>query len=351
MNRDFLVRFLSTVSPSGFEEEAVQVWTEEARKFAERTWRDLHGNAFAVVNERGSPRVMLAGHADEIGLMVSHVTDQGYIYVRPIGGWDPQILPGQRVWIRTKTGRVLGLVGRKPIHLLEDEERKKAVRVEDIWVDIGAKNKGEALQKVSIGDPVVLAWDPAFLNEELLVARGIDDRIGAFVVLEALRLLFGLNPKAAVFAVATVQEELGLRGARTSAYGLDPKVGIAVDVCHATDHPGTEGDKKKLGDIKVGGGPVIARGPNINPRLFELLVKVAEEEKIPYQIEPAPAPTGTDANAIQITRAGVATALISIPNRYMHSPCEVVSVVDLDNAAKLMAQAVARLTDDTDFIP
>lgn len=351
MTRDFLVRFLSTVSPSGFEEEAVQVWTEEARKFAERTWRDLHGNAFAVVNERGSPRVMLAGHVDEIGLMVSHVTDQGYIYVRPIGGWDPQILPGQRVWIRTKTGRVLGLVGRKPIHLLEDEERKKAVRVEDIWVDIGAKNKGEALQKVSIGDPVVLAWDPAFLNEELLVARGIDDRIGAFVVLEALRLLTKLNPKAAVFAVATVQEELGLRGARTSAYGLEPKVGIAVDVCHATDHPGTEGDKKKLGDIKVGGGPVIARGPNINPRLFELLVKVAEEEKIPYQIEPAPAPTGTDANAIQITRAGVATALISIPNRYMHSPCEVVSVVDLDNAAKLIAQAVARLTDDTDLIP
>lgn len=351
MTRDFLVSFLSTVSPSGFEEEAVQVWTEEARKFAERTWRDLHGNAFAAVNERGSPRVMLAGHADEIGLMVSHVTDQGYIYVRPIGGWDPQILPGQRVWIRTKNGRVLGVVGRKPIHLLEDEERKKAVRVEDIWVDIGAKNKGEALQKVSIGDPVVLAWDPAFLNEELLVARGIDDRIGAYVVLEALRLLTNLNPKAAVFAVATVQEELGLRGARTSAYGLDPKVGIAVDVCHATDHPGTEGDKKKLGDIKVGGGPVIARGPNINPRLFELLVKVAEEEKIPYQIEPAPAPTGTDANAIQITRAGVATALISIPNRYMHSPCEVVSVVDLDNAAKLIAQAVAVLADDTDFIP
>ncbi len=351
MTRDFLVSFLSTVSPSGFEEEAVQVWTEEARKFAERTWRDLHGNAFAAVNERGSPRVMLAGHVDEIGLMVSHVTDQGYIYVRPIGGWDPQILPGQRVWIRTKNGRVLGVVGRKPIHLLEDEERKKAVRVEDIWVDIGAKNKGEALQKVSIGDPVVLAWDPAFLNEELLVARGIDDRIGAYVVLEALRLLTNLNPKAAVFAVATVQEELGLRGARTSAYGLDPKVGIAVDVCHATDHPGTEGDKKKLGDIKVGGGPVIARGPNINPRLFELLVKVAEEEKIPYQIEPAPAPTGTDANAIQITRAGVATALISIPNRYMHSPCEVVSVVDLDNAAKLIAQAVAVLADDTDFIP
>lgn len=350
-DREFLVRFLSTISPSGFEEEAARVWIEEAKKFAERTWRDLHGNAFAVVNENGSPRIMLAGHMDEIGLMVAYITDQGYIHVRPIGGWDPQILPGQRVCIRTKTGRVLGVVGRKPIHLLEDEERKKAVRVEDIWVDIGAKNKEEAMKKVAIGDPVVLAWDPAFLNEDLLVARGIDDRIGAYVVLEALRVVKELKPKAAVFAVATVQEELGLRGARTSAFGLDPKVGIAVDVCHATDHPGTEGDKKKLGEIKVGAGPVIARGPNINPKLFELLVKVAEEEKIPYQLEPAPAATGTDANAIQITRAGVATALISIPNRYMHSPCELVSLADLQNAAKLVGHAVARLEDDTDLIP
>lgn len=350
-DKEFLVRFLSTISPSGFEEEAARVWSEEAKTFAERVWRDLHGNAFAAVNEKGSPRVMLAGHMDEIGLMVSHVDDKGYLYLRPIGGWDAQILPGQRVWIRTKNGRVLGVVGRKPIHLLEEEERKKAVRVEDVWVDIGAKSKEEALKKVGIGDPVVLAWDPAFLNDDLLVARGIDDRIGAYVVLEALRLLKDLRPKAAVFAVATVQEELGLRGARTSAYGLDPKVGIAVDVCHATDHPGTEGDKKKLGDIKVGAGPVIARGPNINPKLFELLVQVAEEEKIPYQIEPAPAATGTDANAIQITRAGVATALISIPNRYMHSPCEIVSFADLQNAAKLIAQAVARLSDDTDLIP
>ena len=350
-NKEFLVRFLSTISPSGFEEEAARVWIEEAKTFSERTWRDLHGNAFAVVNEKGSPRVMLAGHMDEIGLMVAHVDDKGFLYLRPIGGWDAQILPGQRVWIRTKNGRVLGVVGRKPIHLLEDEERKKAVRVEDVWVDIGAKNKEEALKKVAIGDPVVLAWDPAFLNEDLLVARGIDDRIGAYVVLEALRFVKDLRPRAAVFSVATVQEELGLRGARTSAYGLDPKVGIAVDVTHATDHPGTEGDKKKLGDIKVGGGPVIARGANINPKLFELLVKVAEEEKIPYQIEPAPAATGTDANAIQITRAGVATALISIPNRYMHSPCEIVSLSDLQHAAKLIAHTVARLSDDTDLIP
>lgn len=347
----FLEQFLSTVSPSGFEEEAAEVWRAEADGFADRTWIDLHGNAFAALNENGSPRVMLAGHMDEIGLMVAHVTDQGYLYLRPIGGWDPQILPGQRVWIKTRNGRVLGVVGRKPTHLLEDEERRKAVRVEDLWVDIGTPTKEEALKKVAIGDPVVVAQDPAYLSPDLLVARGIDDRIGSFVVLEALRILKGLRANAAAFAVATVQEEVGLRGARTSAFGLDPKVGIAVDVCHATDHPGTEGDKKKLGEINLGKGPVIARGPNINPKLFELLVHTAEDNKIPYQIEPAPTATGTDANAIQISRAGVATALVSIPNRYMHSPCEVVSISDLENAAKLIAQTVALLSEETDLIP
>lgn len=347
----FLERFLSTVSPSGFEEGAAAVWLEEAKGFADRTWKDLHGNAFASVNESGAPRVMLAGHMDEIGLMVSYINDKGYLYVRPIGGWDTQILPGQRVWIQGRSGRVLGVIGRKPIHLLEDEERKKVVKIEDLWIDIGARSKEEAEKRVSIGDPVVLAYGPEGLTEELLVARGIDDRIGAYVVLEALRLLKDLKPKCAAFAVATVQEEIGLRGARTSAYGLNPKVGIAVDVTFTTDTPGTEGEKKKLGEIELGKGPVIARGPNINPRLFQLLVDTAEREKIPYQVEAAPRGTGTDANAIQLTRAGVATALVSIPNRYMHSPCEIVALSDLEHAAKLIAHACVRLEEDTDLVP
>lgn len=347
----FLERFLSTISPSGFEVDAAAVWREEAGKFAQRTWADLHGNAFASLNETGAPRVMLAGHMDEIGLMVSHIDDHGYLYVRAIGGWDSQMLPGQRVWIQTKNGRVLGVIGRKPIHLLEDEERKKVVRPEDLWIDIGSASKEETQKRVAIGDPVVLAHNPEHLSEDLLVARGVDDRIGAFVALEALRHLKALKPKAAVFAVATVQEEIGLRGARTSAYGLDPTVGIAVDVCHTTDTPGTEGDKKKLGEIKLGNGPVLARGPNINPKLFDLLVATAKKAKIPYQIEPAPGGTGTDANAMQLTRAGVATALVSIPNRYMHSPCEVVSLKDVDNAAKLIAHSVARLDANSDLVP
>ena len=347
----FLERFLTTISPSGFETDAAAVWREEAATFAQRTWADLHGNAFASLNEAGAPRVMLAGHMDEIGLMISHITDSGYLYTRPIGGWDAQVLPGQRVWVHTKKGRVLGVIGRKPIHLLADEDRKNVVKIEDLWIDIGAKAKAEAQKRVEIGDPIVLAHDPARLADDLLVARGVDDRIGGFVALETLRHLKALKPKAAVFAVATVQEEIGLRGARTSAYGLDATVGIAVDVCHTTDTPGTEGDKKKLGEIGLGKGPVIARGPNINPKLFDLLIATAKKAKIPFQIEAAPGGTGTDANAMQLSRAGMATALVSIPNRYMHSPCEIVSLRDVENAAKLIAHTVAGLTANTDLVP
>ncbi len=349
--REFLFTYLSAISPSGFEEEAARVWRREAERFAERVWVDLHGNSFAVINEGREPRIMLAGHTDEIGFMITHIDEKGYLYFRGIGGWDPQVLPGQRVWIKTRGGRVLGVIGRKPIHLLQDEERKKVVRFEDLWIDIGARDGDEARKRVAIGDPAVLAHDPAVLSGDLIVSRGIDDKIGAFVVLEALRVLKDLSPSGAVYAVATVQEELGLRGARTSAFGINPRVGIAVDVTFATDNPGTEGEKRKLGEIKLGGGPVIARGANVNPKLFELLVETAETEKIPYQIEAAPGATGTDANAMQLTRAGVATALVSVPNRYMHSPCEVVSLSDLENAAALIAHAVARIDPDTDLLP
>lgn len=351
VNWDFLKRFLTVISPSGFEEEAAKVWLEEAGGFADRTWKDYHGNAIAAVNESGRPRVMLAGHMDEIGLMVTYIDDKGYLYVQPIGGWDTQVLPGQRVWIKGKGGIVLGVVGRKPIHLLEDEERKKVVKFKELWVDIGASSREEAEKRVSVGDPAVLAYGPEKLTDELLVARGIDDRVGAYVVLEALRLLKELGPKCAAFSVATVQEEIGLRGAKTSAFGLEPQIGIAVDVTFTADTPGTEGEKKRLNDLKLGKGPVISRGPNINPKLFELLVDTAEREGIPYQVEPAPRGTGTDANAIQLTRAGVATALVSIPNRYMHSPCEIVAFSDLENAAKLLAHTLARIDESTELIP
>ncbi|MFQ6117946.1 MAG: M42 family peptidase, partial [Candidatus Bipolaricaulia bacterium] len=239
-SKDFLKRYMETISPSGFEEEASKVWREEAEGFADRTWVDLHGNSFALVNEGGSPRVMLAGHADEIGLMISYIDEHGFLYFRGIGGWDPQVLPGQRVWIKTKKGKIAGMIGRKPIHLLDQEERKKVVKLEDLWIDIGAKDKEEAEKLVSIGDPVVLAYGFEELRNGIAVSRGFDDKSGAFVVLEAARLLSQLEPKAEIYAVATVQEEVGLRGARTSAFGIDPKVGIAVDVGFATDTPGMD---------------------------------------------------------------------------------------------------------------
>jgi len=347
----FLRRYMESTSPSGFEEEASLLWRNQADRFADRTWVDMHGNSFALVNEGGTPRIMLAGHADEIGLMITYVDEKGYLSFIGIGGWDPQVLPGQRVRIRGKGRPVLGVIGRKPIHLLQEEERKKVVKMEDLWIDIGAKDKEEAATLVEIGDPAVLDYGFADLRNDLVVARGLDDRVGAFVVLEAARLLATMSPKAAVYAVATVQEEIGLRGAKTSAFGIDPLVGIAVDVGFATDTPGMESEKKKVGEAAVGKGPLVARGPNINPPLFSLFVETAKEKKIPYQIEGTPRGTGTDANAIQLTRAGVATGLLSVPNRYMHSPCEIVHLTDLENTSKLIAHTVTKIDPETNFLP
>jgi len=346
---EFLKRLMETISPSGFEQEAALVWTEEAKTFAERVWTDAHGNAYALVNEGGSPRVMLAGHMDEIGLMITHIDDQGFLYFRPIGGWDPQILQGQRVWVRTREGKVPGVIGKKPVHLIKQEERDKVTKIEDLWIDIGVKNKEEAEKLVQIGDPAVLAYGFEEFRSNLVMARGFDDKAGAFVVLEAARLLSKLNPKAEVYAVATVQEEVGLRGARTSAFAIDPKVGIAVDVEFATDFPAMDAEVKRLGEVKMGAGPVIVRGANITPKVFDLLVEVAKERGIPHQLIGYPSGTGTDANVIQLTRAGVATGLLGVPNRYMHSPCEIVSLEDLESTFKLMAYAVERIDETMGF--
>ncbi len=346
---EFLKRLMETISPSGYEEEAARVWLKEAETFADRAWVDQHGNAYALVNEGGKPRVMFAGHMDEIGLMITHIDENGFLYFAGIGGWDPQILQGQRVWIRTKAGRITGVIGKKPIHLIKTEERDKATKLEDLWIDIGAKNKADAQGEVNIGDPVVLAHGFEEFKNGLALSRGFDDKSGAFVVLEAARLLTQLKPEAEVYAVATVQEEIGLRGARTSAYGIDPKVAVAVDVEFATDFPSMEAEKKKIGEVKMGGGPVIVRGANINPKVFNLLVETAKKHKLPHQVVGYPSGTGTDANAIQLNRAGVATALIGIPNRYMHSPCELVSLDDLENAARLIARFTEQIDEELEF--
>lgn len=350
---NFLKDLLNAIGPSGYEEETAGIWKKYAEKYADRVFTDYHGNSFAVLNEDGKPRVMLAGHIDEIGFMVKYIDEHGFIYFAPVGGWDIQIPEGQRVWIKTKNGRVLGAIGKKPIHLLSEEERKKIPKFKDLWIDIGASSKEEVEKIIKLGDPIVLAHDFAELKNGNIIARGMDDRVGAFVVIEALRILKeeGGDLKASVFSVATVQEELGLRGARTSAFRVNPDVGIAVDVTFTSDFPGVSREKETIGEIALGKGPVIARGPNINPRVFDMLVETAEEEKIPYQIEAIPRGTGTDANVIQLTREGVATALISIPNRYMHTPCEIVNLNDLENAARLIAAFIRRLDVEKDFRP
>lgn len=346
---EFLKRLLATISPSGYEDEAAQVWAAEAKTFADEVRMDTQGNVIAVVHKGGKPRVMLAGHMDEIGFMITHIDDQGFLYFGQIGGWDPQIAQGQRVWIRTAAGRVLGVIGKKPIHLIKEEERTKVTKTDELWIDIGAKDRAEAEKLVRIGDPVVVDYGFAELRNGLVVSRGFDDKAGAFTVLEAGRILAQLKPKAEVHIVATVQEEVGLRGAHTSAFGIDPLVGIAVDVGFATDFPTMADDQKRLGIAKVGQGPLIARGPTYNHKVVQLLIETAQALKIPYQIHAEPRGTGTDAYAMQMTRAGIAAGLVSIPNRYMHSPCEIVSLADLENAYTLIAHTVARIDEKMSF--
>ena len=345
---EFLKGLMETISPSGFEEEAVKVWKERTKNFADEVKTDVHGNTIAVLNKNGKPRIMLAGHIDEIGYMVKYIDKEGYVYFSTIGGVDLHLVPGQRVWLKTKKAKVLGVVGRKPKHLLEEEEKKKISKIEELYIDIGAKDEKEARSILDIGDPAVPAVGFEALRDDLVVARGFDDKAGAFIVSETLRLLSQEKIKSSVYGVATVQEEIGLRGAKTSAYGISPDIGIAIDVTFATDCPGM--DKRKIGDIKLGGGPVINRGPNVTSKVFDLLIETAEQERIPYQVDSTPGATPTDANVLQLTKAGVATGLVSIPNRYMHTPVEVVSLKDLENISKLLSSFILRIDEKKNFI-
>jgi endoglucanase len=345
----FLKTLLETPSPSGFERPIQDVVRNWARAYAAEVRTDRHGNVIAVVNPGGQPRVMLAGHCDQIGLMVQYIDDNGFLYVQPIGGWDMQILLGQYLTVWTREGPLTGVVSRRAPHLLTSDERNKVPQFTDVWVDIGARDHKEAESLVANGDPVTVALGYRPLRNDLAASPAMDDKVGVWTVMEALRLLHGRSLQASVYCVSTVQEEIGLRGAATSAYGIHPTVGIAVDVCHATDTPGN--DKKTLGDTRLGNGPVVFRGANINPRVFERLEAAARAHEIAVQLRGAPRATGTDANVMQISRDGVATGLVGIPNRYMHSPVEVVSLEDLDRAARLLAEFCASITPQMDWTP
>ena len=349
----FLERLLDAPGPSGFEVRAARVWREEAEGFADEVRTDVAGNSIATVNPAGRPRVMLAGHVDEIGLQITHIDDEGYVFIDEIGGWDAQVLVGQRVTILSRDGDRAGVIGKKAIHLLKDDERKRAAQICNLWVDVGAKDKNEVVSMgIRVGDPMVIAADLVHLAGDLIASRAIDNRIGALVVLEAARLLAADPPAAATMAVATVQEEIGGGsggGARSSAFALEPNVALVVDVTFSTDVPDIE--KKELGDHEIGGGPVLTRGSAAHPVVFERLAEIAEAEGIPHTIQAAPKATRTDADSIFLTRAGVPTGLVSVPNRYMHSPNEVVSISDLKSAAQLLAAFVRSLDSETDFTP
>lgn len=345
----FLKELLEAPSPSGFEQPAARVWRARVRDHVDQLIPDVHGNTIAVLNPKADFKFMLAGHIDEIGLMITHINDKGYIYTAQIGGMDPSLLIGQRVSIITKKGPVFGVIGRKAIHLMQPDERKKSVEMDNIWIDIGAKDKKDAEKRVSIGDPVVIDVQCRMLDGDKIVSRATDDKAGAFVVAEVMRALSRRKLNVCVMGVATVQEEIGLRGAITSSYTVNPDAGIAIDVTFSSDHPDT--DPKKTGEVKLGDGPVLHRGPNINPVMEDLLFKIAKQKKIPYQVTAEPRGTGTDANAMQLSRGGAATALISIPNRYMHTPVEVISTKDLDNTVKLIVEYIAAHPAKKDYRP
>jgi putative aminopeptidase FrvX len=342
------MRLLDSASPSGFETEAAAIWREEASAFADEVTVDATGTSYARLKGNG-PRVMIEGHIDEIGVMISHVDDQGFCWFQPIGGWDDQVLVGQRIRILGEHGPVIGVIGKKPRHQLDADDLNKVSKIKALWIDIGARDKDDASARVTIGDPGVIEQPPVELSDDLIAARGLDNRVGAFVALEALRLLSeGERPAADVWAVATSQEEITFGGARTSAHHLEPDVAIAIDVTHATDHP--DADVRGNGMCKLGGGPALARGSAVHPQVHRMLVTAAKAEGIPYVSEATPRTTGTDADAIAYVRSGIPTGIVSVPNRYMHSPSEIVSRSDLEHCSRLIAAFTRRLGAEPGFM-
>jgi endoglucanase len=345
----FLKRLLDAPAPSGFETMAARIWRTEAETFAEKVTTDVAGNSMAEVNPGGKVTIMLDGHIDEIGVIVQYIDDEGFIHISPIGGWDAQVLVGQRIRFLGNEGDVYGVVGKKPIHLMKAEDRDHASKFSDLWVDVGAMKRDEAEKMLSIGDPGVIDSRSHDFPNDRLVSRSIDDRIGAFIILEALRRYADKPGSARVVAAATTQEEIAWHGggAAVCAHALEPQIALVVDVTFATDHPGIE--KKEIGEHKMGGGPILSRGALISPVVFSLLRDTAKKLDMPYAVHAVGRDTSTNADAIHIARAGVATGLVSIPNRYMHSPNEMVSLRDVDAAADLIAEFCRSVTTKTDL--
>ncbi len=344
-----LRELLAARGPSGYETAPAAVWRDAAAAFGAQVSTDVVGTPSALVPARGkgqARRLMVMGHIDEIGLIVTHIDDEGFLWFREVGGWDAQILVGQRVVLATREGDLPGVIGKKPIHLLRDDDRKKVAEVRDLHIDIGAKDGKEARKLVRVGDVAVIDSDPLELPNGRLASRALDNRLGSFVALEAARIVAEAGGgEWELVAVAAAQEETTFGGSRTSAFSLEPHAAIVVDVTHATDAPGI--DVKEAGKHELGSGPVISRGSTLNPRLFELLHEAAERESIPFTVEASGRNTGTDADAVHLSRGGVATGLVSIPLRYMHSPVELVELRDVHACARLIAAVALGLDGET----
>jgi len=339
----FFKDLVSAPSPSGFEAPAQKVARSFMAPYADEIRSDVNGNLIAVKNGSGKLKVMVVGHADEIGFIINHIDEQGYVYVKTLGGFDVNLLPGLRVDIYHDGNLVRGIIGRKPIHMMRGEEGSPKLKLEDLWIDIGASSREDALKRVAIGDIATYNSHFEMLSEDLVVTKATDNKVGVYVAARVMQELAKKKLKANYYAVCSVGEETTMKGAGTSAFQIEPDIAIAVDVTFTSDIPGA--DKRVFGDVALGKGPTLSIGAALHPVIKDRLIQAAEKLKLPYQIEIAPGRTGTDADAIHALRAGAATAVIGIPNRYMHSPNEVISLSDLDNAVKMTAAFIAALDD------
>lgn len=349
----FLEKLLDAPSPSGYEQPAQRVFRDYLAPFCDELTTDVMGNVLGRISGKGKnlPRVMIVGHTDEIGLQVKYIDDKGFLYFAAVGGVDAHLTPGKRVNVHAAAGPLPGVIGKKPIHLMDTKDRETVVKLESQYIDIGAADKKAAQKLVRVGDAVTFESSFTRLQGDRVASRGFDDKAGCFVVAEVLRLVAASGKKLALdlYGVSSVQEEIGLRGGTTSCYTINPDVGICVEVDFATDQPDVE--KKHNGEVALGKGPILARGANINPHLFELLQTAADKEKISLQHTATPRATGTDANVMQISRGGVATALVKIPLRYMHTPVETISLGDLEGAARLIVAALHSIVSREEFVP
>lgn len=351
MNEKFLYALLQARGPSGYEEAVQKIVRNYVKDFAKTVETDLHGNLIVGINTKAKRRVMLAGHADQIGFLIKHIDKNGYLFVDRLGGIDAGVLPGSRVEITGKKGIVTGVFGRKPIHKQKQSERENMnLDIARMWIDIGAKDQKAAEKLVEIGAPATFATGVLKLGDDLVSSPALDNRVGVFIAMEVLRHCTKEKLDVAVYGVSTVQEEVGLRGAKTAAFAIDPEVGIAIDVTTSTDNPGAD-ESAKESPCALGKGAGIYSGPNVNPIVHRMLTDVAKKSKIPHQPLASSNLLGNDANIMQVSRGGMAAGSIGVPNRYMHTQAEVCSLSDIHSCIRLLVAFLKTLKATTDLRP